>query len=117
MGFVCYTNSGFLKKCMNWLFSFMLPILSQTKALDLGIMVIQVETKTVQSSKCLSILLYSFYHIKVSFIKNRFLKSPAFKVISGFASNYKKKKIGNNKSLTRKIYKNQLFNHKCKISF
>lgn len=92
MGFVCYTNSGFLKKCMNWLFSFMLPILSQTKALDLGIMVIQVETKTVQSSKCLSILLYSFYHIKVSFIKNRFLKSPAFKVISGFASNYKKKK-------------------------
>lgn len=64
---------------MNWLLSFMLPILSQTKALDLGIMVMQMETKTVQSSKCLSILLYSFYHIKVSFIKNRFLKIFIFK--------------------------------------
>ena len=34
---VCYTNSGFLKKGTNWLFSFMFPILSQTKALDLCI--------------------------------------------------------------------------------
>lgn len=38
---------------------FHVPILSQTKPLDLDIMVMQVETKTVQSSKCLSISLHS----------------------------------------------------------
>lgn len=77
---------------MNWLLSFMLPILSQTKALDLGIIVIQVETKTVQIFKCLSILLYSFYYIKVSLIKNRFLKNPTFKIILEFVSHCRKRK-------------------------
>lgn len=76
-----------------------------------------METKTFKYSKCLLILLYSFYHSKVLFIKNQFSKNPTFKIISE-VSNCKKQGGGEsfNKLLTtlEKIHKNKLFNHSIK---
>ena len=120
MGFVCYTNSGFLKMGTNWLFSFMLPILSQTKALDLFIKGNISGNKNILIFKMSINFTLFIYHSKVLFIKNQFSNNPTFKIIPE-VSHCKKKGDGEsfNKLLTtlEKIHKNKLFNHSVKLLF